>query len=422
MSSAAVTPIWKAKLRYRTGPTGEPSLVACIENVSQILSNDVDFAGCFARNDLSGETELVRKLPVIVGQLPPRRGPVDSYVLSYTRMALSSVCSLSVGAELAADGIEAAARQRCYNPLHDYLRALTWDGTARLGSWLSAYLGAERTLYTESVGRWWLVSAMARAFRPGCQADHVLVLEGPQGVGKSTALGILGGAWFVAKLPPVRDYAKAAHAMAGAWLVEMGELDAFRGAAGSQIKDFVSLAEDRYQPPYGRFVIRQPRSCIFAGSTNDAHYLRDATGARRFWPVPVGRIDRDALTRDRDQLLAEARVAFEDGAGWWPTADLADELAAQQEARHDTDDWEQVIGSWLAAPSSGLDGCLSDLSQPRDGVTSVDVAKGALGVPAGDLTRDVLTRVGTALQRLGFTPKRLREQGVRVRRYWRVPT
>lgn len=422
MVTEPVTQLWKAHLRRgKADDNGEKKLVACFENVALVLHNDASFNGCFARNELSGETELVKKLPNVAGNLPPRRGAVDEYIVGHTRMALSALHELSVGIDVTIQGIEYAARQRCYNPLHDYLRSLKWDGVKRLGTWLHVHLGAEQTSVTESVGRWWLISAMARAFRPGCQVDHVLVLEGPQGAGKSTALGILGGEWYVSKIPPVRDYAKAAHAMAGAWLVEIGEMDAFRGAASSQIKDFLSLSEDRYQPPYGRFVIKQPRRCVFAGTTNDAHYLRDATGARRFWPVKVGKIDRETLTRDRDQLLAEARVAFEDGAPWWPDDAATGDLAEEQEARHEADEWEVKIAAWLNEPKAvGVAQGGGEYGEPKDGVSTGDILLGAHGLSSRDWTQDAQTRVGTAMRRLGWVVRRPRnDDGTRVRRYYR---
>lgn len=411
-----VTPLWKAHLRTVTDSDGQHKYVPCLENVALILSNDADFQGCFARNELSGETELVRKLPQVQGVLLPRRGPVDDYILNYLRIALSTMLKLRVGADLAAQGIETAARQKCFNPLKDYLRAQEWDGTQRIGRWLHRYLGAEQSIYTDAIGRWWLISAVARAFKPGCKADHILVLEGAQGAGKSSAAAILGGSWYLGKLPPLRDYDKAAHALSGAWVVEIGELDAFRGAAGSQVKDFLTLLIDRYREPYARYHVARPRSCVFIGTTNDAHYLRDATGARRFWPVAVGNIDREALERDRDQLWAEARVAFEDGAVWWPTREdgaLFTELEDAQEERHEVDAWEPIIADWLNAndPLSG--------GEPRNALTSGDVLKGALSMHQKEWTRDSQTRVGTVMHRLGWVRKRQRIHGHRVYVYYR---
>lgn len=416
-------PTWKRMLRYRTDRDGDQVLVACVDNVTVVLSHDADFRGCFARNDLSGETELVKKLPRVDGILPPRRGPVDDYVLTYTRIALNSLLKLNVGAELAAAGIEAAARQCCYNPLQDYLKSIEWDGVQRLQTWLSRYLGAEDSKYTAAIGRWWLISAVARAMRPGCKADHILVLEGPQGAGKSSVAEILGGKWYLGKLPPLRDYDKAAHALSAAWIVELGELDAFRGAASSQVKDFLTQSVDRYRAPYARYPVTKPRCCVFIGTTNDAQYLRDATGARRFWPVAVGTIDRDALTRDRDQLWAEARVAFEDGAVWWPTredGELFALLAEQQEERHEGDEWEPKIAQWMDSPKTLSEGQgLGDHDHIKDGVTTGDVLKGALSLQEKDWTRESQSRVGTALRRLGYQAKQYRERGLRIRRYFR---
>jgi predicted P-loop ATPase len=138
-----VTPLWKAGLQRGKNKDGEPCYLPTLANVALILSNDEDFKGCFARNEFSGETELIRKLPPVTGMLPPRLGVVDDYTLSYTQIALSvGSARLRVGDKLCAQGIESASRQQCYNPLQDSLRELPWDGTPRLDSWLSTYLGA----------------------------------------------------------------------------------------------------------------------------------------------------------------------------------------------------------------------------------------------------------------------------------------
>src|SRR5690606_4223720 len=116
-------------------------------------------------------------------------------------------------------------------------------------------------------------------------------------------------------------------------------------------KAFLSRSSDKYRPPWGRRVIDVPRQCVFGGSTNVDSYLKDETGARRFWPVRTGRIDLAALGRDRDQLWAEAVAEYLEGKEWWPT-DESDrtELEAEQEERRQPDPWEAPIAAWLAQP------------------------------------------------------------------------
>ena len=213
--------------------------------------------------------------------------------------------------------VGAVAREITVHPVRDHLGALAWDGVPRIETWACRYLGAEDTAFNRSVGALWLISAVARIFRPGVKADHMLVLEGPQGARKSTALKILAGEdWFTDELPDLGSKDAAMH-MQGVWIIEIAELDAIGKAEVSRIKAFLTRTTDRFRPPYGRYTIEVPRQCVFAGTVNPDTYLRDETGNRRFWPVRCGTIDIDALARDRDQLWAEAVARFRAGAIWW---------------------------------------------------------------------------------------------------------
>jgi predicted P-loop ATPase len=212
--------------------------------------------------------------------------------------------------------VQAVARQNGVHPVRDFLNNLKWDGTARIESWLTTYLGGEDSVYMRAVGPRFLISAVARIFVPGCQADHLLILEGPQGLLKSSALRVLADPWFTDSLSRVGTK-DAAMEITGVWLIEMSELDALTKAGNSAIKSFVTRRADRFRPPYGRRLIQRPRQCVFAGTINPVGgYLKDPTGARRFWPVECGFIDLDALIRDRDQLWAEAVARFRGGAPW----------------------------------------------------------------------------------------------------------
>lgn len=435
-NSTNVTSIWKSRLRYRSGKDGQPELVPALDNLSLLLTHDPLYAGAFTRDTFAQVTRVARPLPAVSGLTPPALGPLSERHVDYTCIALSALNRCPVSSELAIRAIETAAAERSYNPLTDYLDGLKWDAVPRLDRWLVDFLGADDSPYVRSVGRWWLISAIARAYRPGCQADYMLVLEGKQGKAKSSAVSILGGEFTLRKLPSLRDETRAAHALLGHWIVEIAELDAFRGAASSQIKDFISLPADTYRPPYGRLTVTNKRACVFVGTTNDEHYLRDATGARRFWPVRVGNIDRVGLLKERDPLLAEARLAFEAGNSfqdidrppetrWWPPPeadDTANELRAaladQQEDRQEsqTDPWREIVIAWMNG--TPLDGSMR--TKPRDGVTTREVMKGSLDLCAAQMDRSAETRVGTILSRdVKMVPRQKRENGERIRRYWR---
>jgi len=285
--------------------------------------------------------------------------------------------------------VQAAARHNPFHPVRDYFEALVWDGTPRLDTWLTRYLGVKDTPYSQAVGPRFLISAVARIEEPGCQADHMLILEGDQGVLKSTALRLLvGTAWFTDRISKLGSK-DAAVEMAGVWLIEMAELDALTKASNSTIKAFVTRRHDRFRPPYGKHLIDRPRQCVFAGTINpNGGYLNDPTGARRFWPVRCGVIDLEAFGCDRNQLWAEAIRRFRAGACWHlETPELEALATAEQELRFKIDPWAEKIGEWLVR---------------RDDVSISEVLTGALGIPAANQSHSAEIRVAAILKTHGF--------------------
>jgi len=229
------------------------------------------------------------------------------------------------------------------------LQGLRWDGVERVDRWLWAYLGAEDTEYSRAVGSRWLVSAVARVLRPGAKADCCLILEGAQGIRKSTALRKLAGEYFTDELADLGSK-DAAMQTRGAWIIELSELARLSHSEVARIKAFMSRTTDRFRPPYGMRLVESPRQCVFAGTVNHSTYLRDETGGRRFWPVACGRIDVDGLTRDRDQLWAEAKARFDAGVVWWCRTGANGR--GQQVDRYEGDPWEEVIAPWVESQSS----------------------------------------------------------------------
>jgi predicted P-loop ATPase len=257
-----------------------------------------------------------------------------------------------VSVEIAGQAVQTAARDHPFHPVRAYLESLTWDGVERLDHWLSIYIGAEDTEYSRAVGSRWMISAVARIFRPGAKADCCLILEGPQGIRKSTALRTLAGEYFTDELADLGTK-DAAMQTRGVWIIELSELDSLSHSEVARIKAFMSRTTDRFRPPYGMRLVESPRQCVFAGTVNHSTYLRDETGGRRFWPVACGRIDIDALARDRDQLWAEAKARFDAGAPWWlESAELVQLASEEQLQRYEGDPWEEIIGPWLELRSS----------------------------------------------------------------------
>ena len=191
--------------------------------------------------------------------------------------------------------------------MRDYLKSLKWDSEPRIERWLIDYLGVGDSEFAWAVGKRWLISAVARIFQPGCQADHTLLLEGDQGIKKSTALRVLTGAdWFTDHISDL-DSKDSRIDLHGKWIVELGELSAIRRSLTERVKSFLTATSDHFRPPYGRSAIDVKRQNVFAGSVNDENPFTDETGDRRFWPVRCGTIFTDKIAEHRDQIWAEDR-------------------------------------------------------------------------------------------------------------------
>jgi predicted P-loop ATPase len=291
------------------------------------------------------------------------------------------------------------------------------------------YLGAAETPYAQAVGPRWLISAVARIYRPGCKADCVLILEGPQGGRKSSALKMLAEPWFADRLSDLGSK-DAAMETRGVWIIEVAELDSMSRTEVSTIKAFMSRTHDRFRPPYGKRLVDLARQCVFAGSINpEGGYLKDATGGRRFWPVACGTIDLDALKSDRNQLWAEARERFRRGDPWWLETRQLDELAAEQQAeRYQGDAWEDIIAEWLEYDVQWSDNGFHERvrhsfprSQPLNDVSVRDVLEQAIGIERGRWTQGDQNRVVRCLTIMGFRLYWSRRGGHREKRYRRQP-
>jgi predicted P-loop ATPase len=247
-----------------------------------------------------------------------------------------------------ADAVEMWAHENVCHPIREYLDKLKWDGTPRVTGWLSTYLGAEKSLYVDGISRLVLLAMIARIDDPGCKFDYMLILEGEQGTGKSTACRILGGEYFTDALPNITSGKDAFQHLRGTWVIEIAELAATSKADLERLKAFLTRTAERYRPPYAAKEVCEPRQCIFIGTTNQSAYLKDETGGRRFWPVKVGKIDLAGLEHDRDQLLAEAIVLYNNGESWHPDPVFERQfIRPQQEARYDPDPWEADIRQHL---------------------------------------------------------------------------
>lgn len=322
-------------------------------NAALILANDERWAGTLQYEAFAQRLEWAESPPPVEGLTTPLLGEVQDEHIDYVRQWFANEeDGASFGHDAMARAITLAAHQRRVHPLENYFSTLTWDGVVRLPTWLQTYLGAPDIPAVTMPGVWWMISAIARVLQPGCQVDHMLVLEGEQGTGKTAALRILGGPWYLGSLPDLHQRDTAA-ALAGHWIIEIGELDAFKKADTTKIKNWLSQTSDRFRPSYGRYYVTKPRSCVFAGTTNEDKYGKDATGARRQWPILTTTIDLRGLAAVRDQLWAEALHRYHAGESWWPDPAFAPILKAEQDARHEEDPWETAIDAWLSEQPPG---------------------------------------------------------------------
>lgn len=297
------------------------------------------------------------------------------------------------------------AKDNAFHPVRDYLRSLKWDGTPRLDRWLQSCLGAPDTAFVKAVGRKTLIAAVARAFKPGCKVDTVLVLEGPQGIKKSTAIATLFGEDHTAESVNLFDqHNKMVMAMMGAWCVELAEFIAITKRDENQVKGMLSMRSDRVVLPYAKMASDHPRQCIFFGTINpgESGYLTDSTGNRRYWPVPVVKADLDKLAGRRDQIWAEAYRAFAAGEPWW-LSDAEETLAASQVAdREEYDVWDEILIEKFAKEES------------EAGIRIASVTIGAalqkIGVPNERMDRKARDRVASCLRRIGFKSKFAKER------------
>lgn len=304
------------------------------------------------------------------------------------------------------------ADARKFHPVQRYLRSLTWDGVERISQVVPDCLRAKNTPLAQQMVRKWFISAVARALKPGCKVDTSLVLVGPQRALKSTFFSILGGEWFADTHMDITDKDGLLQ-LHSAWIYEWAEIEnVTTNRRAGEVKAFASSPSDTFRPPFGKAVGVHPRSTVIVGTTNEAQFLNDATGSRRFWVVRVGdRIAREWVAEHRDQLWAEAARAYLAGQSWWLDED--GEVAREDDAdQYQLEDpWEQPVAEWLAGPGKA------------GAVTMHRILADALKLPAAQETRATEGRVAAILRRLGFVPVQGRVSGAKIRHWMprRVP-
>jgi predicted P-loop ATPase len=336
---------WWDKLRRDNG-----RVIPDLANVLIALREDQALAFAMAFNEMRQRsiamTEWPRAARALAGEKPPHEIGDDD--ITRLQEWLQHMGLPRIGREIVSQAVEAFARERRVHPIRDWLNALESDGGDLRQNWLSVCLGVPDDPYHRAIGKMFLTSMVARIFEPGCKCDYMIVLEGPQGEEKSRFCRALAGGdeYFSEHLPRIdSDAIRLSMHLRGKWLIEVSELSAFLKADPEAMKHFVSQQNEQYTPKYGRSEVREPRQCVFIGTTNEDEYIRDVTGGRRYWPIKVRFVNVDRLERMRSQLFAETVLAYRANEAWWPDRTFEKEhITPVQDARQ----WEDALTERVA--------------------------------------------------------------------------
>ena len=387
---------WEAMLQMKDNKPDEMESKVS-HNAIILMQYHPDMKGVLAYNENNHSIDVVSRTPWDDGHSVMPRAITDSDNIN--AKAWLETTGMRLGINDVRGAIISVADKRRYNPLKSYINSLSWDQIPRLDMWLHTYLGVPNTEYSRLVARKFLIGAIARGLKPGCKMDTMLILEGAQGVMKSTAIETLFGRQFYTDEIHNIGSKDAAMQMQGMWGIEVPEMHAMNRSEANQIKEWITRTVDRFRPPYGTAIIESPRSSVLIGTLNpEGGYLKDATGARRFLPVRCLLVDIHGLRVDRDQIWAEARHYFLDGESWWFTTDETALVAGEQEERYEGDSW-----------SDGIDEYLIGLVE----TTVSDILEKALDIPRAQWTKPTEIRVGKHLQIRGWSRQRVSKGGIR---------
>lgn len=309
---------WRTKLLH--GSKGH--ILANAANAAIFLQWRPELKGLFYWDDLAEQPVLTRD-PPFEHQSIKKGFAVNSQAVSRFGAYLMEEESIYFPQPMLHEAIQMVAYEHRECPIQKYLGGLKWDMRRRLEHFGPKYLGMEENgpedVFAVFIKKW-LIGAVARVLRPGCQVDNMLVLEGKQGVGKTSALKALVPieSWYKeGKIDVINKDGEIANRFC--WIREIGELSGLQRGEVEEVKSYLSRRDDVYRPPYERGMVSHPRRVIYGGTTNKMRYLNDPSGGRRFWPVPLWgcQTKPKLIAEDRDQIWAEALDCFESGEHWW---------------------------------------------------------------------------------------------------------
>lgn len=351
-----------------------------------------------------------------VVKIKPERAPWSDTDSARTAVWFAKTIGFEPSVSLVDTAVAVVAESNVVHPVRDWLTGLEWDGVKRCERLFTDYFGAPDTPYARAIGVRFLISAVARVMRPGCQVDCMPVLEGKQGIRKSTGLeALFGQEWFSDSVIDVGSK-DSYQSLRNKWALEFGELDSLKSREITRVKAFLSARVDSYRPSYGRSVKDFKRQLVFVGSTNEDEYLVDRTGNRRFWPVACTRVDVERIHTDRHWLWAEAYTRFQDGEPWHlDSEELTDWATEEQAERVASDAWEEIGRRWLLDPTVPCEDGTRARLLPSSGITVSEFLRGAIDCAPYQISRAYETRGGQVLRKLGFMTR----GDKRPRRYYK---
>lgn len=417
---------WKGLLEYDKRTS---TLKNTLRNLKLILENDPNLTH-IVFNEQSDGMEIKGKVP---WNNPSKfwRDADDAQLISYIddNYGTFSRANYDVAVAKVTD-------DRRYHPIKEYLAGLpAWDGVERVDSLLVDYFGASDNAYTRAVTRKTLCAAVQRVYHPGIKFDTMLVLNGGQGIGKSTLIKKLAGEWFSDSLilSDTKDSKTAAEKLQGYWILEIGELAGLRKAEEETLKGFLSRQNDIYRAAFGRRTAQHPRQCIFIGTTNaESGYLRDTTGGRRFWPVetPGNGVKKswDITREEVQQIWAEVVVRVNEGERLYLTKEEEALAKEEQIKAMETDEKEGLIRDFLEMqlPENWDDmdlfarrnwltgeGVRAEGKKEREQVCTLEVWCECFGKDRSNMNRSDSASIISALIKLGWV-KNARKKKVRL--------
>lgn len=398
---------WR-KLLERNQQDGRPKTT--LKNLILIFKNLANSEAFVAHDEFAIEDKWLKVMPwgnrvdTPISDNDCRR--IKNYLSAHFRM--------EPGIDKILEALLIFADENRFHPVREYISALRWDGVERCEEWLTTYLGATGPKeYLRAVGLKTLVAMVARVYEPGIKHDHVTILEGNQGAGKSTTARILSAPWFSDSFLNVNDKDSVMN-MHGVWVNELGELSAMNRSEVNTLKEFVSRQVDKIRPPYGRLSVKFPRQNIFIGTTNNRDYLKDKTGNRRFWPIKIRRLKWKKLEADRDQLLAEAYAWYKLGEPLYMDKAQSALARVEQDLRMEHDELQDALADFLVDKNCPLKKEFTFFELLEDGPSAFRGLRN---------DRQCQMRVGSILRSLGYDneSKWSEKVGKNVRK-WRLTT